>query len=469
MPPPVALCLFLVLTAWLLVRDVRRRPSVGAAIWIPTLLLIVIGSRPLSLWFGASPSDYPEGNPIDRFFYLSLIIGAWLITLSRRVKWTELFTSNATITMFYVYLALSVLWSDDPGGSSKRWFKEFGNLAVVAIILSETDPLEAIRAVYVRCACVLIPISVLFIRYFPDWGRSYSRGGEQFFTGIATQKNSLGEIVMTFSLFVVWDHLEARAARAKRFWTGIAWDRLLLLIMGVWLLHISDSMTALMCLLIGVAMIVRSERFASVRINRLMLLGALCLPFLLFFEQQFISTLTPLLEALGRDPTFTGRTDIWRNVLADTRTSLLFGAGFFSFWGGQGGEAVRQVMQAPGLHSAHNGYLDIYVDGGLIGLGLLFCLLLAQGKRLLGSQQMDRFGRLRFAVLIVAIVYNLSEATFARLTPIWFTTLLVLIDFRFAKAAAESHQSAGVSAMSPAAITRRPEPVRQFVYRGRMS
>jgi hypothetical protein len=45
----------------------------------------------------------------------------------------------------------------------------------------------------------------------------------------------------------------------------------------------------------------------------------------------------------------------------------------------------------------------------------------------------DRFQRLRFAMLIVVIVYNLSESMFARLSPIWFTTLLVFVDFPYLK------------------------------------
>jgi hypothetical protein len=43
--------------------------------------------------------------------------------------------------------------------------------------------------------------------------------------------------------------------------------------------------------------------------------------------------------------------------------------------------------------------------------------------------QGDRFQRVRFAVLIVMIVYNLSESMYGRLSTIWFTTLLVMVDF----------------------------------------
>jgi hypothetical protein len=88
-------------------------------------------------------------------------------------------------------------------------------------------------------------------------------------------------------------------------------------------------------------------------------------------------------------------------------------------------------MRAPGLHSAHNGYLDVYLDGGLIGVGLLFSILLLQGSRLAREARGNRYQLLKFAWLIVVIIYNLTESAFVRLGPMWFTTLLVLINPRF--------------------------------------
>ena len=38
---------------------------------------------------------------------------------------------------------------------------------------------------------------------------------------------------------------------------------------------------------------------------------------------------------------------------------------------------------------------------------------------------------MRFAILIAAIVYNLPESSFARIGPIWFTTLMMLLDYPF--------------------------------------
>ncbi len=431
---PVALFLCLIFIAWLLVRDRRRCARVSAALWIPTVLLLILGSRSVSLWLEAGvPSSMgnAERSPLDQLFYLSVLVGSFVIASSRRVKWSRLFTANSSIMLLYLFFAISVLWSGDPAGSTKRLLKDFGLLFVISVILSEKQPLEAIRTVYVRCACVLFPLSVVFIRYFPRMARSFSVEGEQLFTGVTTQKNTLGEIVLVFSLFLIWDILETRAVSKKRSWRRIPWDRFVLLLMGLWLLYMSKSSTSLLCLLIGTALVLSRGRLASRMVNRLVMLGALSLPALLFFAQEFNSLIAPMVEALGRNMTFTGRTDIWNHITSKTVNPLV-GAGYWNFWGGKAGLAIGQSMNTI-VPNAHSGYLDIYLDGGVIGLVLLFWMLVACGKRLIANLHVNRCQRLRFAIFIVVIIYNLSESMYFRLSPLWFTTLLVMIDFPFPK------------------------------------
>jgi O-antigen ligase len=154
---------------------------------------------------------------------------------------------------------------------------------------------------------------------------------------------------------------------------------------------------------------------------------ALSLPFWLLLTQQFRSLFTPLLSVLGRDATFTGRADIWEHIDASTVNPIV-GAGFWNFWGGKGGAAISAAMQT-GVPNAHSGYLDIYLDGGLIGLVLLFLLLLTTGNRLVRDARRSRFDRLKFALLTVAVVVNLTESNFARPSLIWFTTVLAMLQF----------------------------------------
>src|SRR5208337_758215 len=417
---PLLLFFCLVFIAWLLVRDCKRRPSVSAAAWIPTLMVLILGSRVPSGWFRQQRvvtdlSNAAGGLLIDQVFFLLMIFGSWIVATSRGVKWGKLFAANTAIMLFYVYFAMSFLWSNYPLDSFIRVLKDFGTtVLVISVIFSEKDPMEAVRAVYVRCACVLLPLSMLFMRYYPAYGRVYDQGGETEFTGVATQKNSLGQILLISIVFLIWDHLETRPAGRKWLWSGMRWDCLVLLLMGVLLLRLSHSQTSFVCLCIALALILRSRWLASRMINRAVFFVALSLPFLILLTQQFSSIVAPILDALGRDMTFTGRANIWQHITSTTVNPWI-GCGFYNLWGGPGGRAIMEAIQT-GVPNAHDGYLDIYLDGGAIGVALLFWLLFASGKRIIRRLPGNGYQRLRFAFLIVAIVANLTESNFARIS-----------------------------------------------------
>lgn len=141
--------------------------------------------------------------------FLFVIGTSFLVATSRGMRWNKLLAGNTPIMLFYLYFALSLFWSGDPTGSLKRLSKDFGLLFVIGLIYSEKDPVQAIRAVFVRTAFVLIPLSVLFVKFYPEYARAYTIAGDIMITGVTTQKNSLGETILLFTLFLVWDYLEA--------------------------------------------------------------------------------------------------------------------------------------------------------------------------------------------------------------------------------------------------------------------
>src|SRR5687767_6415736 len=99
--PHLILISFLIFVVWLIKRDTASRQGISAALWIPTLWVGIISSRPVSSWLGSGgPGDTLDGSPVDRTFYLIIIVAA-LITLSRRaVDWGWLTSKNWPIVLF---------------------------------------------------------------------------------------------------------------------------------------------------------------------------------------------------------------------------------------------------------------------------------------------------------------------------------------------------------------------------------
>src|SRR5882724_11013062 len=86
MPPTLALFLTLGFIAFLFRRDFREKPNVTWAIWIPTIWMFIIASRPLSQWFqifglpGFGAASVEEGSSVDAFVYGGLIaLGVYVL------------------------------------------------------------------------------------------------------------------------------------------------------------------------------------------------------------------------------------------------------------------------------------------------------------------------------------------------------------------------------------------------------
>lgn len=140
--PHLILFSFLLFAIWLIRQDTKLRAGISPALWIPTLWLGIIASRPVSAWTGISGSgDTLDGSPADRAFYLVLIVAALLVLSRRAVNWSWFISRNLPLLLFYGFLLVSVLWANSPYSSFKRWFKESGNILVALVILTDPRPL----------------------------------------------------------------------------------------------------------------------------------------------------------------------------------------------------------------------------------------------------------------------------------------------------------------------------------------
>ena len=434
---------------WLIRRDTAQRPGISSALWIPTLWIGILLSRPMSAWVGwgggAGGAESMEGSPLDALFYFLLIIAAAVVLNKRQINWCELMSASWPVFLFYGYLLVTVLWAESPSVSFKRWFKDFGNILVALVILTEANPQQALRAVILRCAYILIPLSVVFIRYFPELGRRYAaHSGNMEATGVTFQKNSLGVLVLICSLVIILDWIERSDGKTTLHAWIDRWLRylpMIYLLIGAYLLRLCDSKTSIAALILGGSVLVSAKMpFLRQRIGAIggctiaAVVGFWTLDWLFGIKESIIG-------GMGRDMTFTGRTDVWR-VLLKLNTDPIVGTGFCSFWSDN-----YYLSKLPDwvAFSAHNGYLETYIDGGMIAVSLLVLMLLVVGLRL--NKRLAAGGNyalFSFSVLLVMIIANFSESHFGRMTPLGFLFLLVAVDSRSDKIIAHYKELAPV-------------------------
>ncbi len=384
--------------------------------WIAFFWLAIIASRPVGYWFVSGTAaadlgtDVSSGSFVDRNTYLALIIVGLIALAHRRINWPSVGAHGKWLWIFYLYLLLSVVWSPYPFVAFKRWFKDTGNVVMVLLILTDDDPLVAVRQVFVRCAYLLIPVSVLCMKYFPDIGRYYNHWTwTASYCGITTSKNALGDSAMVSGLFLLWDLVDIQGVRSLRGHIKRTWPDLVVLAMCLWILGVAESATALTCFILG-AVVFFASRSTWVRSNLARLgwygLGVVLVMLAFTVLPGFRGAVAGV---LNRDVTLTGRTVIWERVM-DLGINPIFGSGFASAWLTPKGYALADEL---GIPHAHNGYLETYLHSGWIGVLLLLVVLLSAG-RAAARQLLDRtvVGPLFMALFLSGVIYNYTEVAF---------------------------------------------------------
>src|SRR5712692_5752829 len=179
LPPRVAAVIYAlgILGLFYLDREDGRRMS--KALWIPAIWLFQISSRSVSWWLGMNQNNagvdatqaYVDGNPIDRYVLTFLLLAALAVLVARRGWVGPLLRKNVLILLYLSFCAISILWSDFPFVAVKRFTKAIGDLAMVLIILTESDPLAVLKRLASRLGFLIFPLSILLYKYYPSLGR----------------------------------------------------------------------------------------------------------------------------------------------------------------------------------------------------------------------------------------------------------------------------------------------------------
>jgi exopolysaccharide production protein ExoQ len=432
MSSSLAACLFVAFILWLFYRDSKNSPKVSKALWIPTVWIGILSSKPVAYWISGNPREFEfslasEGNAIDRYVSLVLILAGLFVLTRRQIDWRKVWEENRWIWLFYAYAFISVWWSDYPFLAGKRWVRDVGNVVMILIVLTEDNPVEAIRQTFVRCAYVLIPLSILFIKYYLEIGRHYNAWtGEAYFCGVTTYKNSLGRLAMVSGLFLLWSVVDTQRCSGWFRWIKLNLPELLVLLMCAWILVVANSATSLFCSFLGTAVFFAS-RVTWMRTNPARwVCCAWCLVFLslvFFFVPDLRGVFT---NVVGRSSDLTERTEVYRGCLS-LNTNPLIGEGFGSFWLTRGGVELGEALK---VTEAHNGYLETYLNGGLIGVVLLLAVLFAAARNTVkqiatGSAAANLYA----ALLLSCLIYNFTEATFNNNHPIGIILWLIAMGY----------------------------------------
>ena len=353
---------------------------------------------------GIDARGLDESNPA-RFVWLLMLDLTALVLLFRHHghQLLDVIGQNKLLTLLTVFVLVSSIWSVEPEVTLRRAVAYALTTTFCVYLALRFRPLEILTL----AAWVLVAVAVfslVMVVVAPDIGVPEATRKVGSWAGIATITTFFGRL-MALAALTVW-------CLRREEWGLQRYDVLVFLFV-LFCLWMSQAMTAIVsagCALASVPFLWAARSSMMPPRARLVLFALLAAPALLFLAAYF----SDLMIFLGRDPTLTNRTFIWRAAYELGLQRPILGAGFRSFWVESNASSVFYNMFGSAgtlLGNGHNGYLDMWLELGLIGLALLGVLLVQALARVTRYIDVvgDGFGTFYGVLIVFILIYSTAE------------------------------------------------------------
>lgn len=333
------------------------------------------------------------------------------------------------LAMLLLYVFASTAWSVTPLATIKRDILLAFLVAVCSVSVGSSNAdwrKDVFSTLLATPMAWLVGLAMVVTLVAP--GRAFTELG---WRGLASQKNLAGQMMALTLLLLFYGVCHDKLRK---------WTRIFIILFATTLLLLSKSTTALL----GLAFCVSATELLTLRTTirhlatwKLALVGVFLVGSALLYFAFILQVLPGAgelyskgLGILGKSETFTGRTAIWNLVLGESRFhNTWLGGGYGGFWVGRNsisGYVIVGNDLYPG--QAHNGYIDIYNDLGILGIFVLAVVLVAslyQAQRVLALRVAE--GKIHLAIPLICLFLNLGESTFFRSTN--FMNIIFLASF----------------------------------------
>ena len=382
------------------------------AVWVPYIPMIAVFSYIL-FWPvtfpppGKTHIQVQNDGELSRQLSLGFSFAiAALVMFSQRGRLSAFLWNNKLLLLLLLWALLSVSWSAVPVLSFKRWIQFAGFLLVARVaVIGEHGP-ERTLAVLRTLFALAVFASLAMVLLNPEAGLDASR---QAWRGIHVHKNTLGQVATFAAVLWLPALLTATGPLRKGVVTAVISVALLLVLQSD-----SKSSQIVLAVLLGIwlwlALPFRREiKFAIAPLPLLVTLFWL-------FALHSGGVTDLFFAAIERDSSLTGRTLLWQELLDQFGLHSLYGAGYNGFWTSLNPQARLLVLRIgwdPG--QAHNGYLDVLNELGIIGAGIFLLLLLQMSVRIVRSMRVHLVvGQTLLLLFVSQVLFNITETGFCR-------------------------------------------------------
>ncbi len=368
--------------------------------------------------------DLPDSAK-SKLRLLSLPVYAFtLLMLSRHFRQFCIALKRSILFQLLLLMPLlSVLWSVSPSTSLRRALGLLFSVLLAYVLAIRFTPRQLLLLVIATLGTCIV--SSLALRLASPRLASMPMDGT--LRGIFLHKNGLGwyaSILAALAAIAAVDSL-----------MGIRRKAIVLTIASLACLAGSTSMTSIIATAsAGVVFVFYSmlPKISGVKRAALILIVVQVIVVIMITLHEY---LVPLLEALGKDATLTGRVPLWELVDGEISNRLLVGFGYQAFWT-EANPSAWEIWAKIGWlapHS-HNGFRETLLGFGVVGFVLFVLVMLraiCQGAVLQCRAPEDGWLWLNVFVVMV-LVMNLTESMFLLQNDCIFTLFsAAIIQFAF--------------------------------------
>jgi len=384
-------------------RSVTRYSYVAKVSFIVFLFFSFFGT---SLPFQNLDPDIAEtSNPVNQIVFSSVLILSSISLATKRWQLITLIRKEKFLFIFLVWCFLSVIWSEYSFVSFKRLVQIISTVTVSLAVLLHADSSKESLKYFEWILYPYLVLSLLAVLFIP------AALDPNFMTwrGLTYTKNNLGQVGLVGIIICVAAHYQKTFPKSLIATSMLAIS--LLLLIG------SQSMTSIITTIFliiwGSLIFIVNNFFPSPSVGRF-LLTIIFLGFLLSFGSTIIwapDLLFEMPEYLGKDSTFTGRTDLWLVIMEEVKKHPFHGCGFSGFWIFENYDLAllnQELFWLP--NQAHMGYLDILNETGLVGLSLVLIMIFKYFQNLskIGTPHLWKW------LVIATLIINIQETTLFR-------------------------------------------------------
>jgi len=307
--------------------------------------------------------------------------------------------ANPALMLLLLFVLMSCGWSLMPFYSFRRALVFAATTVVGLYIGTRFDLREQQRFIAVATViCALL--SVLFIVALPHYGTDVG-ANEGSWRGVFLQKNIFGRyLVLGMITLFCWPTEGVRSKLGKWF----------VLALSVGLLIGSLSKGSWVVLVVA-ALLVPLYRLFRVDFKGLMVGISMAAAALGLAAVYVLSNLDAIFSLLGKDATLTARIPIWTTLLTMSQGKRWLGYGYEGFWSTNLMNVTWLLGGfAPG--KAHNGFIDLLLEVGVVGLGIFaICAVVAITRAIkVIARERDLQSEWPLLMLSLLLIYNLFES-----------------------------------------------------------